>query len=95
MWTFNLAAILFFCNQTQLLARTMVFSIKNCGSFHMENQRVCRCPSRRGIFLTRLMCLIKVDNSVTNGKSKSKRKQTELRHVSKKTGNGGSIRLYE
>ena len=41
------------------------------------------------------MCLIKVDNSVTNGKSKSKRKQTELWHVSKKTANGGSIRLYE
>ena len=36
-----------------------------------------------------------VDNSATNGKSKSKRKEVQLWHVSKKTVNNESIRSYE
>ena len=60
-----------------------------------QNMGICRCPSRRGIFFTLLMCLIKVDNSATNGKPKSKRKGVELWDVSKKTVNQESNRSYD
>ena len=72
----DLAGILFYCKQTQFLTRTMA-----CGSFNMEDRRFCYCLSRRGIFLTRVMCFNKVDNSVTNGKFKSNCKQVNLWYV--------------
>ena len=62
----------------------MAFFIKKLRqfSFNTESGRVCYFPSQRGIFFTRVMYLIKVENSVTNRKSKSKRMtQVKVRHV--------------
>ena len=72
----------FFFSQIQLLTRTMAFSFKKCVSLNTEKHCVCYFLGRRGIFFTRWTCLIKVDNAVTNGKSKSKRmRQVKVWHV--------------
>ena len=47
----------------------------------MENRQVCCCSTRWGIVFTQLMCLIRVDDSVTNGKSKNKRTKVKLWHA--------------